>query len=101
MAPSGVLIIGFAFVFRHLVQRRLGRLPVVPSIFAGAALSAYVAPPSQVLASRVAFLLSEFADFAVYTPLQEKKFIAAVILSSIVGSVVDSAVFLILGFRKP
>jgi hypothetical protein len=42
--------------------------------------------------------MSEFADLAVYTPLQERRFIAAVIASSMVGLVVDSIVFLWLAF---
>jgi uncharacterized PurR-regulated membrane protein YhhQ (DUF165 family) len=50
------------------------------------------------VASTVAFLLSEFADFAVYTPLAERRLIAAVVASSLVGLVVDSIVFLWLAF---
>src|ERR1044071_6363738 len=69
MAPSGVLMVGAALVLRDLVQRRLGVEFGVGAIIAGAALSAGLAPPSLVVASAAAFLLSEFADFAVYTPL--------------------------------
>ena len=98
MAPSGVLMIGLALVLRDLVQRRLGRLWVTVAILAGAALSAGLAPPALVLASGTAFLLSEFADFAVYTPLQERRLILAVVLSSLVGLVIDSIVFLWLAF---
>ena len=50
------------------------------------------------LASAVAFLLSELADLAVYTPLQRRRFMPAVLASSLVGLVVDSAVFLYLAF---
>ena len=64
MAPSGVLMVGAALVLRDLVQRRLGVEFGVGAIIAGAALSAGLAPRSLVLASAVAFLLSEFADFA-------------------------------------
>jgi len=45
-----------------------------------------------------AFLLSELADFAVYTPLQKRRFVTAVIASGLVGLVVDSIVFLQLAF---
>ena len=48
-----------------------------------------LAPPSLVMASAVAFLLSEFADFAVYTPLARRRLVAAVVASSVVGLVVD------------
>ena len=98
MAPSGVLMIGLALVLRDLVQRRLGFLWAVGAILAGAALSALLAPPALVLASAVAFLLSELADLGVYTPLQRHRFMAAVIASSLVGLVIDSAVFLYLAF---
>jgi uncharacterized PurR-regulated membrane protein YhhQ (DUF165 family) len=51
-----------------------------------------------VVASAAAFLLSEFADFAVYTPLARRRLVAAVFASSVVGLVVDSIVFLWLAF---
>ena len=98
MAPSGVLMIGLALVLRDLVQRRLVIPFVLAAIAAGAVLSAALAPPALVLASSVAFLLSELADFAVYTPLQRRRFVLAVLLSGVVGLVVDSAVFLYLAF---
>jgi uncharacterized PurR-regulated membrane protein YhhQ (DUF165 family) len=98
MAPSGVLMIGLALVLRDLVQRRLGAMFAIGAILAGAALSAFLAPPSLVLASGAAFLLSELADFAVYTPLQRRRLVLAVFASGIVGLTIDSAVFLYLAF---
>ena len=98
MAPSGVLMIGLALVLRDLVQRRLGLPAALGAIAVGAALSAFLAPPAIVVASAAAFLLSELADLFVYTPLQRRRFLLAVILSSLVGLVVDSAVFLYLAF---
>ena len=98
MAPSGVLMIGLALVLRDLVQRRLGVGFSAAAVLAGAALSAFLAPPSLVLASAVAFLLSEFADLAVYTPLQKRRLVLAVAASGAVGLLVDSVVFLWLAF---
>jgi queuosine precursor transporter len=98
MAPSGVLMIGLALVLRDLVQRRLGIAWVLFAIGLGAVLSAFVAPASLVVASTAAFLLSELADFAVYTPLQRRRLVLAVLASSIVGLVIDSLVFLKLAF---
>lgn len=98
MAPSGVLMIGLALVLRDLVQRRLGVGWAVGAILAGAALSALLAPPSLVLASALAFLLSEAADLAVYTPLQRRALLLAVLASGTVGLVVDSVVFLWVAF---
>ena len=97
-APSGVLMIGLALVLRDLVQRRLGLAASVLAVVAGAGLSALLAPPNLVLASGAAFLLSELADLAVYTPLQRRGLVIAVVLSSMAGLVVDSAVFLQLAF---
>ena len=98
MAPSGVLMIGAALVLRDLVQRRLGVEFGIGAILAGAALSAAVAPAALVVASTTAFLLSEFADFAVYTPLARRRLVLAVVASSAVGLMVDSIVFLWLAF---
>jgi len=98
MAPSGVLMIGLALVLRDMVQRRLGRSVAITAIVAGAALSGAVAPPQLIVASTVAFLLSELADFAIYTPLQSRGLVLAVLASSVVGLVVDSVLFLWLAF---
>ena len=98
MAPSGVVMAGLALVLRDLVQRRLGAGASLAAIAAGAAISAALAPPAIVVASTAAFLLSELADFAVYTPLQRRRFVTAVALSSLAGLVVNSGVFLYLAF---
>lgn len=98
MAPSAVIVVGLAFVFRDLVQRRLGVGFAAIAVVVGAALSAFLAPPSLVIASGVAFLISEMADLAVYTPLQKRRLVLAVVASSIVGLIVDSMIFLQLAF---
>jgi queuosine precursor transporter len=98
MAPSGVMMVGVALVLRDLVQRRLGTGLSALAILAGAGISALVAPPALILASAVAFLLSEFADLAVYTPLARRRLVAAVVASSCAGLFIDSVVFLWLAF---
>ena len=98
MAPSGVIMAGAALVLRDLVQRRLGASTSSLAILAGAVLSAMLAPPALVIASAAAFLFSEFADLAIYTPLVRRGLIVAVVASSVVGLVVDSIVFLWLAF---
>lgn len=97
-APSGVLLVGLALVLRDLVQRRLGIGWAVAAILGGAALSAIFAAPSLVLASATAFLISEFVDLGVYTPLQRRGLVLAAVTSSLVGLVVDSMIFLWLAF---
>jgi uncharacterized PurR-regulated membrane protein YhhQ (DUF165 family) len=98
MAPSGVMMIGFALVLRDLVQRRLGVGVSAGAILVGSAISALLAPPALVIASATAFFLSELADLAVYTPLARRRLVAAVVASSLCGLVVDSTVFLWLAF---
>lgn len=100
MAPSGVLAAGAALVLRDVVQRCLGKGFGLGAIVAGSAISALLAPAPVVLASSLAFLLSEAADFAVYTPLQRRGLVLAVVLSSCVGLVIDSVVFLGFAFHS-
>lgn len=97
-APSGVLLIGLALVLRDIVQRRLGPFFGLGAIVIGSLISAWLAPAAIVMASVSAFLLSELADFAVYTPLQRRRFVTAVFASGVVGLIVDSIVFLYLAF---
>lgn len=98
LAPSGVLMIGVALVLRDAVHERLGARAALVLILAGAALSSVIAPPALVVASVVAFTFSECADLVVYAPLRERNLAAAVVASSIVGAIADSALFLFLAF---
>lgn len=97
-APSGVLMVGAALVLRDIVHERLGALWALGAIALGAVLSAFFASPALVVASVAAFALAELADFAVYTPLRKRHLTAAVLASGLVGSIIDSAVFLTLAF---
>ncbi len=97
VAPAGVYFAGLGFTLRDLVQERLGRLAVAGAILVGAALSAALSV-NFALASGAAFLVSEGADFAVYTPLRSRGWLRAVAASNVVGLLVDSALFLWLAF---
>ncbi len=99
MAPAGVYFAGLAFTFRDTTQRTLGRGYTVIAILVGAGLSYFVSPQFAV-ASGVAFLFSEGADFAVYTPLAERRWLTAVVASNVVGTIVDSILFLWLAFSS-
>lgn len=98
MAPAGVFFAGLAFVLRDTTHRTLGRPAVVAAIAAGALLSWIVADGRIAIASAIAFLVSELADWAVYEPLHERTFIGGVVASNIVGAVVDSLIFLSIAF---
>lgn len=97
LAPAGVYCAGISFTARDIVQDQLGRRWTVLAIVLGAAISAFLSP-SLALASGLAFLVSELADMAVYTPLRERSWLAAVALSNTVGLAIDSALFLWLAF---
>jgi queuosine precursor transporter len=97
MAPAGVYFAGLAFTLRDITQATLGRRAVVAAILVGAALSVLVST-SFAVASGVAFLVSELADFAVYTPLERRGWLVAVAASNMVGLVLDSVLFLWIAF---
>ncbi len=98
MAPAGVLFAGLAFTLRDLTQESLGRWWTLAAIGVGALLSLAVSAPFVAVASASAFLVSELADFSVYTPLRERGWLRAVFASNLVGLVTDSALFLWLAF---
>lgn len=97
MAPAGVYFAGLAFTLRDGLQEAGGRRWVVGAILGGAALSALLSG-QLAAASGIAFLASELADYAVYTPLRRRSWLGAVVASNTVGLVVDSALFLWLAF---
>jgi hypothetical protein len=97
LAPAGVYFAGVAFTLRDLLQDRAGRGAVMGAIGLGAAAS-YLVSPAFALPSAAAFLVSELADFSVYTPLRDRGWLRAVAVSNLVGLVVDSAIFLWLAF---
>jgi uncharacterized PurR-regulated membrane protein YhhQ (DUF165 family) len=72
---------------------------VAAVIVLGALLSYLIASPFIALASGVAFLVSETADLAVYTPLRRRGYVRAAVASNVVGAFVDTVLFLwIAGF---
>lgn len=97
MAPAGVVFAGLAFSLRDAVHEALGRRHAIAAVIVGAALSATISGPLA-LASGTAFLISELADLAVYSPLRRRSWLAAVVASNTVGAVVDSVLFLWLAF---
>lgn len=98
MAPSGVLLIGAALALRDALQEAAGRGAVLGCVTAGAALSLAFSPAALALASAVAFLLSELADWAVYDRLRRRALALAVLASGAIGAVADSLLFSWLAF---
>lgn len=97
-APSGVLAIGAALVLRDLVQERYGKKVALIAIFAGAILSYLLSDPFIALASLIAYLLAETSDLLVYSKIRSKSLELAIFASGVVGSIIDSAVFLWIAF---
>jgi uncharacterized PurR-regulated membrane protein YhhQ (DUF165 family) len=103
-ATAGTYVAGATLALRDGIQDTLGKWVVIAAILAGAALSFVMAAPFIALASVVAFLVSELADYAVYTPIRkrarfgDRKWAAAVAASTVVGAVVDTVLFLGIAF---
>jgi hypothetical protein len=99
MATAGTYAIGCAFVFRILIQEAFGsdlrgRVVMLAAILAGAGLSWVLANPALAVASGVTFLISETADWAIYTPLRTHGWARAAIAGNGAGAVVDTFLFL-------
>lgn len=97
VAPAATFAVGMTFTLRDVIQSTLGRWSTLAAMGVGAGLSALLAP-AFVLPSTAAFLISELADFAVYTPLARRSQLGAVALSNTAGLLVDSWLFLTLAF---
>lgn len=99
LSTAGTYVAGAAFVARDAVQDTAGRAAALGTLAAGAALSWVLSTPQLALASAVAFLFSELVDMAVYTPLRRRGYVRAALASNVVGSIVDTLLFLtIAGF---
>lgn len=98
MAPSGVFMIGITLICRDVVHSFYRWRICMVLIGVGTAISIFTAPISLAVASGTAFLLAEIADLLVYKPLHRRFLILAVIISGLVGAVVDSTIFLMMAF---
>lgn len=98
MAPSGVLMIGLALLLRDAVHEWLGPRYAIYAIGIGAVLSYLLADPYIAVASLAAFAISELSDFAVYSKIRNRSRTLGILASGIVGSVIDSVLFLWIAF---
>jgi len=64
--PPLSLIVGFIFVARDFAQREIGHRVIIAMLAAGG-ISYVLADPFVAVASLAAFLIGEFADWAVYS----------------------------------
>jgi len=99
VTTAGTYLAGVTFILRDSIQDQLGKRAAAAAIIVGAVLSYAISDPFIALASGVAFLFSELADLAVYTPLRKRGYLRAAVASNIVGAFVDTFLFLsIAGF---
>ncbi len=92
MWPPLSLVVGFIFVVRDFAQREVGH-KVLLAMLVGAALSYVMADPYVAIASTAAFLVSEVADWLIYS-LTKRPLRQRIIYSSLLSAPLDSAVFL-------
>tara|TARA_R100001594_G_scaffold98341_1_gene132756 strand:- start:119 stop:583 length:465 start_codon:yes stop_codon:yes gene_type:complete len=92
MFPPMSLAVGLIFVLRDFAQREIGH-KVIGVMLVGGLLSWFMADPFVAVASVTAFLISESADWGIYT-WTKKPFAQRILISSIVSTPIDSAVFL-------
>jgi len=99
VVTAGTFAAGATLLARNVAQTIIGRLIVLALMLVGCAVSWWLASPQLAVASAVAFGLSELADMAVFTPLQDRGWGRAAAAGALVGAVVDTSVFLrIAGF---
>ena len=79
-------------VSRDYAQREIGHYILV-AMGVGVVLSYFMASPAVAMASATAFLISELVDWAVFS-FTGRRFSQRILLSSLVATPVDSAVFL-------
>lgn len=92
--PPMSLVVGFIFVARDFAQREIGHRVILAMLVAGV-VSYIMADPYVAMASVTAFLISEFADWAVYS-FTGKPFSQRILISSAISTPIDSAVFLLM-----
>jgi uncharacterized PurR-regulated membrane protein YhhQ (DUF165 family) len=98
--PPASLIVGFVLILRDMAQREVGHYVLIAMLAAGV-ITYVMVDPFIAVASVSAFLVSETADWIVYTvtkrPLRDR-----ILASSAVSSPLDSVVFLgLIGFLSP
>ena len=90
--PPMSLAVGLIFVIRDFAQREIGH-KIWGAMGAAGVLSYLMADPFVAIASVVAFAISEAADWAIYS-FTRKPFAQRILLSSVISTPLDSAVFL-------
>lgn len=99
--PYGTLLIGLTFMLRDFVQREHGRevtYKVIGLALLLSAISSWLLGDTLwiVFASAISFAISESTDTEIFTRLK-KSLASRVLVSGLVGGLLDSAIFVIVG----
>lgn len=89
--PLGSLVVGGTFILRDYAQAEVGHRVVLATLV-GTGITALMSP-GLAFASGTAFLVSELADWAVFSRWPGS-FRSRVVASSVIGSPLDSALFM-------
>ena len=91
-----------AFLVTDLTNRRFGPQAARTVVLAGFALavvlSVFLATPRIAIASGTAFLTAQLLDVAIFNRLREQRWWQAPLISSVIGSLVDTALFFSIAF---
>ena len=98
MAPSGVLMIGAALLLRDAVHELWGRSTAIVLILLGGLVSVPFVGSHLLVASLLAFFVSEMADFFVYDRFRKQNKGNAVLASGAVGAALDTTLFSYVAF---
>lgn len=101
IVPVGSVFVGLTFILRDLVQMRYGKKITYLVIVAASALSALASfclgdTTLIAIASLCSFVISEAIDTEIFSRLR-RSIVARITLSGVVGGIVDSAIFVVVG----
>lgn len=95
----------FVFLVTDLTNRRLGaraaRVVVVAGFAVAVVLSIFLATPRIAIASGSAFLVAQLLDVSIFDALRRQAWWRAPLISSILGSLIDTVIFFGLAFAAP
>ena len=98
----GALTYPVAFLITDLTNRRFGVRAARRVVYVGfglaVTLSIYLATPRIAVASGSAFLIAQLLDVHVFDRLRERQWWLAPLVSSVLGSIIDTALFFSLAF---
>jgi uncharacterized PurR-regulated membrane protein YhhQ (DUF165 family) len=101
----GAFTYPIAFLVTDLTNRRFGvgsaRVVVAAGFAVAVVLSVFLATPRIAIASGSAFLVAQLLDVSVFNALRRQAWWRAPLISSMLGSVIDTIIFFGLAFAAP